>query len=373
MWPVSSQWDPAWRDGGQLAVRAEVWKSGARQTLPDGSTSLRVSGGTVTVDETSKVRRTLTLTVANTDVDPVSAGDLLAPFGTDLRPYAGIVYTDGSIEYAPLGVFRLTEPARPGLLQPLTLTGSDYARVMTDARFLTPWVTSPGVLITTEIRAMALDAVPGLTVLDYTGSRATTTSATWEKDRWEAMLALAQAIGAELYFDATGALVIRPMPITPGASVWSCDAGSPSANLLDVAVGLSGSGVYNAVVATSAPAGQSPVTAIAYQQSGPLAWSTGWRRPRFWSTQLPMTVDQLNATATALLARSVAVSRQMDPTSLPNYALEAGDPITVRLPTGTSEVRFASRFTLPLEPGVMPLTTRVAADVGLASWVGGLS
>lgn len=373
MWPTSPSWDAAWRDGGQVFVRAEVWRGGALQTLPDGSTSLRVSGGAVAVDEGSKTRRKLSLSVANTDLDPVSATDLLAPFGTDLKVFMGIGYTDGTVEYAPVGVFRLTTPARPSLFAPLSLTADDYSSVLAGDRFLAPWVTSPGTLVTAEIRAMALASVPSLTVLDFTGSRAVTSAVTWERDRWDAMIQLAQSIGAEVFFDPTGALVIRPVPQLVGTPVWSCDAGSAAANLLDVAVGMSSEGVYNAVVATSTPPGRAPLAAVVYQRSGPMAWSSTFRRPRFWATQMPMTLDGLYATGAAILAKSVTAARQLDPSSVPNPALDAGDPIAVQLPSGWSENRFLSRFTLPLEPGAMPLTTRVPIDAAFAALAAGLS
>lgn len=371
-WATSPLWDPGWRAGGLFVCRAEVWKGGALQTLPDGSTSLRVTGGSVSVDESRKVRRQLSMTIANTDLDPVTASDLLAPIATDVRAYVGLTYTDGSTELAPAGVFRIAAPTRPSVFAPLTIAGDDYSAVLAGDRFLAPWVTAAGTLVTSEIKAMAQASVPGLTVVDLTGSRAVTAAATWERDRWDAMLVLAQSIGAELYFDAAGALIIRRIVTTPGTPVWSCDAGSSTANMLDVAVGLSSDGLYNAVVATSAPAGRPPVTVIVYQQSGPLAWVAGFRRPRFWTTPLPITTDQLYAAGAGILAQSTALSRQMDPASVPNPALEAGDSITVKTLT-TSETRILSRFTVPLAPGPMPLATRVGVDAGASFSAGTLA
>ncbi len=374
MWPVSAQWDPGWRAGGVVSVTAEVWVNGARQTLSDGATSLTVTGGSLTVDESSKVRRTLSLTIANTDLDPVRDSSLLAPFGTDLRMYMSLGYTDGSTERVPLGVFRLTAPARPSVFQPLTLAASDYAYVMQRARFVTPWATAAGTLVTAEIAAMATNAVPGLSVVDMTGSRATTGAATWERERWDAMTSLAQSIGAEVFFDVQGQLVIRPVPTSATTSAWTCDAGTSTAVMTDVSVGMSSETTYNAVVATSTPQGGTPTTAIAYQTSGPLAWGVV-KYPRFWATPLPMSYDGLAAAASSILARSVAFSRDISPSAVWNPALEAGDPVTVTLPSGQSDIRRISRIVLPLSPdgGPMQLSTRVTADVGLTPYLSGLS
>lgn len=374
MWPVSSQWDSGWRAGGVVTVVAEVWSGGSRQTLPDGSTSLRVTGGTLTIDESSKVRRSLSLTVANTDLDPVGDASLLTPFGTDIKLWVGITYTDGSTELAPCGVFRLTAPARPSVFQPLTLAASDYAAVMQRARFLAPWVTNAGTLVTAEIAAMAQSAVPGQVVVDLTGSRAVTSAATWDRDRWDAMTALAQSIGAECFFDPQGQLIIRAVPSTVMSTVWTCDAGTSTAVMTDVATGLSSDSVYNAVVATSTPPNGSPVTAVAYQTTGKLAWSNV-KLPRFWATPLPMSYDGLCTAASSILAKSVAYSRAISPSAVWNPALDVGDPIRVVLPSGSSENRRVSRIVLPLSPegGPMQLDTRVAADVALTAYASGLS
>ena len=372
MWPTSPLWDAAWRAGGQMVVRAEVWRAGAVQTLPDGSTSLRVLGGSVTIDEGSKVRRTLSLQVANTDLDPVQASDLLSPFTTDLRVWVGITLTDGTVESAPVGVFRLTSVARSSVREALTLSGSDYSAVIARSRFLAPWVTAAGGLVTSEIAAIAQSVVPGLPVLDLTGSRALTTAATWDREPWDAVTQLAQSIAAEPFLSPSGLqLVIRPVPKVSGTSVWLCDAGSSTANLVDVAVGLSSEGVYNAVVASSSGSGPL-VSAIAYQSSGPLAWSK-IRAPRFYASPMLTTVDQCEAAAAGILARSVAYARQIAPQAVPNPALDVGDLVDVVLPSGAKEQRVITKIGLPLAPAVMSLDTRVAADVALAAYASGLT
>ena len=373
MWPTSDQWDKAWRSGGTVVTRVEVWRAGVRQTLPDGSTSLLVNGGTVSVDESSKVRRTLTLTVGNVDLDPISAADLLSPFGTDLHVWAGITFTDGTTEVAPVGVFRIAAPGRSGVLSELAITASDYSKVLADARFLSPWVTPSGSLVTDEIHRMATDAVPSVTFLNLSGSRARTSVLTFDKDRWDAITSLAQSIGCEPYFDPTGTLVVRAVPTVTTAPVWACTSNAADANMIDVATGLSGDTVYNAVIATGSASGAPPVAAIAYQRSGPLAWSATFRRPRFYASPVLTTVQQCQSAATAILTRSVAYSRTLSPQSVPNPALDVGDSITVTLPSGLSDIRVVTSLRIPLAPGVMPLTTRVAVDAGLTPYVSGLS
>jgi hypothetical protein len=115
------------------------------------------------------------------------------------------------------------------------------------------------------------------------------------------------------------------------------------------------------------------VSAAAYQQSGPFAWGQPLKRRRFYSSPLLTSVEQCLSAAQSILAKSVVYSRQLDPTSAPNPALDVGDPIFVVPPDGTSETRILSRFTLSLKGGDMPMTTRVGLDVATTSDVGSLT
>ncbi len=377
MWDVSARWDSAVRVAHEVVVVAEIWRDGVRQTLPDGSTSLSVTGGSVTVDESSNVRRSCSVTLSNVELSPVLATDLLSPFGTDIRIYQGVRYTQGDTELVPVIHARIGNAGQTNYLAPVSITADDYSKVMQDARFLAPWTTPAGNLVTTEIRNMVLDAAPLTTVIDLTGSTAKTSAASWDRDRWNAILKLSDSIGADTYFDPLGRLIIRPTPLVTAASaaVWTVDAGSSTAVMTDVATALSSDRVYNAVVASSSQPGV-VASALAYQQSGAFAYSK-FKRPRFYSSPFLSTIGQCQSAAAAILARGVAFARQISPTAAPNPALEVGDVITVVMPANTAgvvitEKRIVSKVRIPLGPGPMSLETRVGIDAGFASDVGTL-
>ncbi len=379
MQPVSGRWDSALRVAHDLVVTCEVWTAGVRQTLPDGTTSLRVVSGQVTVDEGSKVRRTATIVIANPELLPIAPGDLLTPPFVDLRVFSGVRYAEGDVEMVPVGVFRLSSASLPAWLSGIQLAGDDYSRVLVDARFLGPWATPAGNKVTAEIARMATAVLPSLTVVDFTGSAAKTAASSWDRDRWDSMDKLAASIGAEVFFDPVGRLIIRPVPqvTSTSQSVWTVDGATPTAVMTDVSTSLSVDRVYNAVVASSSAQGV-VASAVAYQRSGPFAWSSSFQRPRFYSSPVLTTVNQCASAATAILARSVAFTRQITVQSVPNPALEVGDVVTVTLPPDVngrvvSEPRIVSRITLPLAPAAMGVDTRVGVDALTTSDVGSLS
>jgi hypothetical protein len=377
MQPVSARWDQALRVGHEIVTTVEVWKSGVRQTLPDGSTSLKVIDGSVTVDEASKVRRSVTLHVANPELMPVTLTDTLAPPLVDLKVFMGVRYTEGDTELVPVGVFRVDDIGQPQWLAAGQITASDYSQVLANDRF-TSWATPAGSLVTDEIVRMVADSISGLTVVNLTGSGALTTAASWEHERWDAITTLAKGIGAEVFFDAVGRLIIRPFPQVTSSSVaaWTVDAGTATAVMTDVSTVMSTKNVYNAVIATSSAQGVT-ATGAAYQSSGPFAWPA-WRKKRFYSSPVLTTSEQCQSAAQAILARSVFFSRQISLQSVPNPALDCGDFITVLMPADAnnrvvSEVRAVSRISLPLGPATMTLDTRVGIDPTLTADVGSLS
>jgi hypothetical protein len=148
--------------------------------------------------------------------------------------------------------------------------------------------------------------------------------------------------------------------------------------MTDVATGFSTERLYNAVAAQSSAANVT-VSAVAFLDTGPFAWSSTFQRPRFYSSPLLTTFDQCYKAALSILARSVAFSRQVSPQAIPNPALDVGDIVTVTLPADyngrvLSEKRVLSRITFPLDPaGEMALDTRVEIDASVTADVGSLS
>jgi hypothetical protein len=228
MYPVSADWDDAIRGARQKLARVEIRRTGAATVV------LVAKDGTVRVDESSAVRRALTLTLADlslpdgSSLTPRTATDLLAPFGTEIWVWSGHRYTTGQEELVPVGVFSPTVTSRGSWLAPLQITAPDRSRAVTAAKFLIPYnvpvgTSIPGLIVTLIQRGGAFP------VLDLSGSRAVTTSAmTYDTsaDPWEEARKLASTIGCEVAPNVTGQFVIRPVPQV-GTPVWTVDVDPP--------------------------------------------------------------------------------------------------------------------------------------------------
>lgn len=357
MYPTSARWDAAIRTSHEVVSRVEVWRGG----IFTGST-LAILGGEVGLDESSNVRRTLRITSADVDLMPDDLGALLSPVDTDLKVFSGVRYTEGDTELVPMGVFRLETPSRGSLASGLDIDGADYASVLQRARFLAPWNTAKGALVTAQIAAMVTEVLPWVEVVDLTGSRAASPGAVYEVERWDAIEELSKSIGAEAAFDPDGRLVIRPTPTVSTVAAWSVDSMTESSVLLDAGVSLSTANVYNGVVATSSDSEAPPVSATVVQSTGPLRWRSGFMQPRFYSSPLlKTTADCVNA-ATSILVRSLAYAQTLSPVSAPNPALDVGDTLAITLPGKDPVLRVLTRASISLGLSGMPLEVRMDVD-----------
>jgi hypothetical protein len=374
MYEVSDRFLQAVAASHEVVSRVEVWRDDVYVQ------DLAVTGGTVTVDESSKVRRTLSLRSSDIDLDPRTAEDLLSPFGTDLRVYTGVRFTEGDEEVVPVGVFPIQTAGRDGWLADLGLQADDRSRTIADSRLLKPYTPASGTSALDAIASLAQAVIPSVEVYDLTAdlrvTRARLGSVTYERERWDAIEAIASGLGCEAFFDVEGRLIVREVPevLADSSSVWTVASGTDDAVMLDISTSLSADKVYNAVVASSAGEADAPViTAIVYQESGPLRWRPGVQRPRFYASPLIKTIEDAVAAGRAILARSLVYSQGVGLEALPNPALDVGDVVTVVHPDGLTEQRVVSRIDVPLSLDAMGLDTRVGVDAASASDVGELS
>jgi len=359
MWDASDRFLEALRGPHEVTTRVDVFFGGALIEQ-----DLKVENGSVTVDEGSQVRRTANLTIADPALDPAGVIDLLAPFGTEILVRRGITFGEGDEELIPLGVFRVDEAGRGGVYEGVQVQASDRSNAVAEARFLKPWNTPAGKEIRVEIEDLVRDVFPSVEFYDLTEDESPTTAGTWERDRWEAIDRLATAIGAELVFDPLGRAILRPVPTAADVPVWTVDAGARGV-MLDVSTGISRAEVYNAVATIGeSTEGQPAINGYAYVTSGPLAWGGPFgKKPRFFTSQYITTVDQAAKAAQSILARSTGFSRTVNPTSIVNPALDAGDTLSIVLPDGLVYEHVIRSLTIPLGVAeALPITTRVVGE-----------
>lgn len=177
-----------------------------------------ITAGSVSVDETRKIRRTCVLTPSgDPDLVPENAGDLLHPAsGNELIVKRGVKYPDGSTEMAQLGVFRLTKPVFNDNGQiAATINGQDRMGVVSRIDWQSPFVINAGSSITTAL-AEAMDS--RFAGLDYAGFQeitfafpATTFGAdpSQQGDPAQDFINFAGDAAAEIFFDVFGQPQLR--------------------------------------------------------------------------------------------------------------------------------------------------------------------
>ena len=365
MWPVSDRFLEALTYSHGVYSEVDVWRGGSLVIE-----RLRISEGSVKVDEGSRVRRTVSLTIPDTSLTPIDANSLLAPVGTELRVRSGVVYPDGTTELVPVGVFRVQTAGASDWGGSVTVQGGDRTTALADDRFIVPRNTPAGTGVVAEITSMVQATLPEVEVFDETGNDTTlTTAATWEQDRDVAIETLAASIGAEAFFNQEGQFIIRPVPqvpvdVTDEDADWSVASG-PAGVMVNAGVSMSREGVYNgvAVIGQAVDGLNAAPSALAVVSTGAYAWDGPFgHKPTFYTSSMIFSVDQARAAAQARVGLLGPLQRVISPEVIPNAALSAGDVVKIVLPDGDSTFHIVTGFDLPLGPATYTLETRVAVD-----------
>ncbi|MFJ9694940.1 DUF5047 domain-containing protein [Kitasatospora sp. NPDC101183] len=352
MYPVSASFLRALATPHQVVHRVDAYFNGTL-TLAD----LPITGGAVKVDRGSKIRRQLTLELADPSFLPWRPADPLAVYGQTLVVSRGIQFPDGTREMCPLGTFRVDEPSGDVYSGPITVTGKSREVAIQDDRFTAPRSTSGATSTVSMITALITETIPGATIVNLTsGARDQACSTVvWDTqaDRWEAVTQLATSMRAEIFVDVLDRFVLVDVPdLTTSSPVWTVGEG-PTGTLITAGRKITRAGVYNAVVASgeSAYSGVPPVSATVTDTdpASPTRWGGPYGRvPRFYSSGLLTSSAQCAAVATSMLRDALAPSVETSISCLPNPALEAGDCLRLSYAGGRVEDVLVQALTVPL-------------------------
>lgn len=313
--------------------------------------------GSVQVNASSPIRRTLSATIAASIGDPE-----VDVFRTELLAEYGITGLNGVTTWIPVGVFVVVDAqeAGDGIV---TVKGEDRWRRVVNARFLSPTTTSGSTV--TAIEQLVEGADARITCTDLTGSSATHGPAVWDRDRDKAVMELAKSIGAVVVFDVEGNAEIRPEPTLGDPVVWRVYGGDGGV-LVTSRRGASQGNTYNAVsVDGESSDGSPPVHAelTVTDSASPLVYGGPFaRRPRFYRSPLITTQTQADNAAAALLAKVTGIARSVSVESAPHPGLDGGDVIDVEVAPGVFERHIVDGFTLPLGPGGVEIATRSTVE-----------
>lgn len=349
---------------------------------------IQVLSGNVMEDTQAAVRRRCNLTLSGVDpmlLLPGSSYDEspLWPIGNELSLRAGVRYKNGAIETIPLGLFRISKPRLVVDSNDfrITIDAYDRSRTISRNRFTDSYVVALATDYATSIKTIIQDRMPILADADFVfmktdgtdGGPVYTTPALIfapQDDPWEAVRAMATAIGAELFFDGSGKCVLRPQAdplFTP--PVWEYISG-PTSLLEGLGRDLDDETAYNGVIAVGqntdnalVPRGEawdtSPTSPTYYDPNQPHLSVYG-AVPYFYTSEYFTTNAQCVAAAQGLLVKVLGVLESVDLGMFPNPAHEGNDVIKITEPnTGVDAVYLLDQFNLGLGfNGTMTGTTR---------------
>jgi hypothetical protein len=334
----------------QMTARAELFYGGGKV----GDFNLASSSGAVNADRAAITRRTFSATV-DPAMTPKSLTDRLTPYGSQIKVFRGIRYNDNSVEEYPIFFGRID--SLDFSRNSMVIRASDRAADVADTRFEVPRVATQGAQVRNQMRDLITEAVVGATVnITTTNASIITTPAVWDRERTEALDNLGYTIGAEWYAmpDETWAISPLPASTASGPATWIIDSGD-----IGVAVtretNLDRGNVFNAVVVNGEPPnGTAPAYGVARDTNGssPTVWGGAYGKvPMFFSSQFITTNAQAVATAQALLAESVAGTRAVTVTCVPNPKLRLADVVMISTgQTGFDGLYYVQSFTLPTDP-----------------------
>lgn len=357
MQPVTSAFLTEVQRSHTAVVSVELWSNGAFNRY------LYPTQGSIDIDARRAVRRSGSMTVVDEDgtLNPNQSGSPLTPFGAEVKVYRGVRYTDGSTEYAALGVFRIV-----GVGIRLTENGTeldvqleDRSRVIQVSRYSSPYSIAAGTKFDTAVTALVTSRYAGLAVdvspTTYVTGGPAVLGLESSTDPWSDIVGLAEAYGCEAYFAADGTFRTTPIPSLTSATASVSFVEGSSSTLMGVSMNYSTADVYNGVIGKAeASFLASPLesrvwdddSASPTRRTGPLG-----ERPYEWSSSWVSTQTQLDDVAAALLDTVRGFSVTFD--AIPNPALDVRDVVqvtssridlsstvmidTLRIPLGVSE------------------------------------
>lgn len=306
------------------------------------SVRLESIGGEVKVDGTAAIRRSCRATCVDTDGSwtPTGPGSLLTPFGTELRPYRGVQYIDGTEEVYPLGVFRIAK-ADPvdeeGAVQ-IQIEAYDLSRVVIRDKFTSPYAIPSGTNLVQAIKDILARTFDDLEYDAITSSLTTTAPKVYDvgDDPWEAVTELALSLGCEIYFNVLGRVVISPSPDIDAlpAPVFDYIEGE-DCTMSALSQSYTDEPGYNGVVVTGESPGDElpPVRGEAWDDE---PTSATYRRgpygevPMFHTDTNIKTQADAEAVAAQMLHGLLGFSSSLDIKTMVHPALEAGEVVEVR-------------------------------------------
>lgn len=330
--------------------------------------------GQVDVDRTAAFRRKLSCQCIDPlgSLTPRTEGEVLTPYGTELRAYRGVYFSDDPEDYevSALGVFRLSKAsitdnnAGSPVIQ---MESFDRSRTISRHKFKVPYVIAAGTNAMTAVKDIVKRTFPDVEFNTITSEITTSAPLLHDSgsDPWEAVAFLARSMGCEAYFDVDGRMaVLPPHDVNALPSPDFTYIEGQSCTMLDLAREYSDEGVFNGIIVTGESPGDQlpPVRGEAWDEnptSPTYRFGPYGEVPGFITDNLAKTEEQCATIAQTQLALILGASSRLSITGVVNPSYEAGDVVQVRREKSKVDGLYSvDAFSVPLKANTQSLSLR---------------
>jgi hypothetical protein len=357
MYPASGEFKTAILSDHIVVSKAEIWNQNSKLT------TLNVDNGQVTVSVNSGVRRTCQVNLVTdrsaNNLVPDNGFDTLAPFGNELRLYRGVQFTNGSIEYVPLGVFVMTDvvvsDTNDGVN--ISITGEDRSLIISRAKWTEPYQMVSGTLeasLTAMLQNRWVDVQTSFVTTNVTVNQVVWGTES-NSDPWQDSVSLAQLVGYDLYFDVLGVAVLRPFPSLDASTVVAKYEEGQQTLITSLDRSMSSKETYNGVIYTIE--GSQVTTPIRVEVWDEDTTSPTYRygvfgnAPTFVTTNLLATEAEAIKAATSLLDTYRGAQESINWGSIVDPTLDVNDVVYIKTAgSKTDRLVIIDELDIPMSP-----------------------
>ena len=195
-------------------AKVDIEYDGEKIFSTQGRDDVGIDDGSVSITRDADVRRRLKLQVSFFDTSIYD--QYFNPAARHIiKPYRGVVYEDGEVEWIPLGVFKFHDydvvsrgDRSNGMYA--NFNGLDLSYFLNANVWQSPWSISDGTNVITAITDILDDREIGFTSKRFVESTSETTAAMFVTDPpWRQIRRMGESIGFEPYYDALGIFTCR--------------------------------------------------------------------------------------------------------------------------------------------------------------------
>lgn len=361
------------------AIRGPHNVLASAQWSNDGATwhDATVTSGSVTADRTAQVRWTANAALAGTALGRKA----INPISTRVRLSRGVVVPRQGTLWSPWGTYAVTDANRTKTGLGVELKGLE--QVLQAAGFLAPRQVG-GDTARNVVAQLVHEVLPDVGISWRTGVDPDQYVPTIieDSDRWKVLAggaddtSVAGALGAEIFFDSGGTLVVAPVPTLADPPVWTVDTGAGGVQV-DVSESLSADGVFNVVASVGERAdGSAPVgpgyawddnpTSLTFAGPDPVRDPLAPGRlgltvrllTRTYASPLLTTLGQCQKSSASILADSLGLSASLGFTAVTNPSLAPGNVVDVEDLDGRLAPHLVDSWTADLTGISMSCRTR---------------